>query len=390
MNQKITNKLKFNLLIASMLTMMSNAIIAPALPLITHTFDYIPNAQLLSKLMMTLPALTIAILAPFTGSLVDQWGRLKVLSISLVIYALAGTSGAWLNNLYAILVGRVLLGLGVAGTMTAATTLIGDYFKGEQRSAFMGMQSSFIALGGLLFITSSGYLADLSWHYPFYIYSFSIVVLILMPFCLYEPSIESKNENSDFKLEYPKLTLALVFFSTFTAVSIFYIIPVQIPYYIQTFDGVSNSESGLAIGFLTMTQALAALFYRRVKKRFNFASIYAYSFFIQSIGFTGLYFSQNFVQIVMSILLLGLGTGYIFPNANLWMITIIHPRVRGRFVGWLSSFSFLGMFFSPLLIQPVQHLVGIQKSFLAVTGFLIILTFFYLFISKSKKIKFTA
>ena len=70
------------------------------------------------------------------------------------MYAVAGTSGFWLNDIHLILIGRFFLGLGVAGIMTSATTLIGDYFTGESRNKFMSLQSAFIALGGLLFITT--------------------------------------------------------------------------------------------------------------------------------------------------------------------------------------------------------------------------------------------
>ena len=164
---KQNKPLEITLLLASMLTMLANAIIAPSLPAISNAFNTIEDIEALTKLMLTLPALTIAIISPIAGRIIDTHGRIKVLIISLIIYALAGTSGYWLNDIYFILIGRVILGIGVAGIMTTSTTLVGDYFEGKKREHFMGLQGAFNALGGLLFIPTAGYLADLNWHYTF-------------------------------------------------------------------------------------------------------------------------------------------------------------------------------------------------------------------------------
>ena len=82
---KNTKLLELTLLLASMLTILANAIIAPSLPLISSTFKDVNNVEILTKLMLTLPALTIAIVAPLAGRLLDKIGRIKVLYISLAI-----------------------------------------------------------------------------------------------------------------------------------------------------------------------------------------------------------------------------------------------------------------------------------------------------------------
>ncbi len=99
------------LLLGSTLTVMAGAIISPALPEISRAFDHLADPELMSKLILTLPALFIALLAPVAGYFVDWSGRKKVLLFSLLLYALAGTTGAYLSNIYLILAGRALLGI---------------------------------------------------------------------------------------------------------------------------------------------------------------------------------------------------------------------------------------------------------------------------------------
>lgn len=48
--------------------------IAPALPGMASAFQNVPNAELLVRLTLTMPALVGAIAAPFVGLLADRWG----------------------------------------------------------------------------------------------------------------------------------------------------------------------------------------------------------------------------------------------------------------------------------------------------------------------------
>lgn len=52
------------------------------------------------------------------------------------------------------------MGLSVAGIMTTATTLIADYYTGSVRARFLGLQSASMALGGVVFLSVGGFLAD--------------------------------------------------------------------------------------------------------------------------------------------------------------------------------------------------------------------------------------
>src|SRR5690606_32866450 len=77
--QRVRFPQKATLLLASALTIMAGATIAPALPAIETVFAAEPDAALLTRLVLTAPALAIAICAPFAGGLADRIGRRPVL-----------------------------------------------------------------------------------------------------------------------------------------------------------------------------------------------------------------------------------------------------------------------------------------------------------------------
>src|SRR6476469_903088 len=125
------------ILLLSALTIMSGATIAPALPAMQAHFADTPNATFLVKLALTIVGLVIALSAPLSGTLADRYGRRPVLLGSLVLYALGGASGLIATTLGGVLIGRVVLGLAVAGTMTAAGALVNDLFSGPARGRFL-------------------------------------------------------------------------------------------------------------------------------------------------------------------------------------------------------------------------------------------------------------
>lgn len=380
---KNSRVLEITLLLASTLTILANAIIAPSLPLISNAFKEVENVELLAKLMLTLPALTIAVVAPLFGKLLDKAGRIRILILSLLIYLFAGTSGYWLSNLYAILFGRFIFGFGVAGIMTVSTTLIGDYFTGEKREHFMGLQGAFVALGGLLFITTAGILTDISWRYTFLIYAFSAVVLVLVPIALFEP----KTASQDFASEPQKTGTVpsivwLVFFSAFITTVSFYVIPVQLPFFLQNMEGITGNKMGLALGCLPFAQAITSFFYKRIKKHFDFISIYILGFILMAAGFTILSFSNDFWQVISGVLICGMGVGLLIPNANLWVLTLVPNYARGKYIGFLTTATFSGMFLSPVITQPVQRWVGLSRSFIVLGSGLVFLSLMYLIIRK--------
>ena len=172
------------LLLLSTLTVMSNATIAPALPGLAREFAGTASAELLVKMLLPIPALFVVIFAPILGWTADKFGRRKQLLISTTVFALSGAAGAMLSGLEAILISRAILGICVAGLMTAITALITDYFAGQQRSQFMGLQQSFSNIGGIVFIVTAGYLANISARLPFYIYAAALLLVPLVFFAI--------------------------------------------------------------------------------------------------------------------------------------------------------------------------------------------------------------
>jgi MFS family permease len=355
-----SNTIKIVLLLASTLTVMSGATIAASLPQMAEVFKDTPNALLLSKLVLTIPAIFIVLSSPFLGKLSDSIGRVTLLNICLLLYAISGVSGFFLNDLPSILIGRAFLGIAVAGISTMVITLVGDFYQNTEREKFIGTQAAFMSLGGVIFIGLGGFLANISWKYPFLIYAFSLPILYFSFTSLKVPSVQKNNNPQpvNYSLFKPILGVYLV---TFLSMIIFYLIPTQIPFLLKSKNIINPTLSGLAIATATLTGAIVSMNFRKIKQELFTRDIFIVLFICISIGYFLLSHSQTYIHILLSLALTGLGVGLIMPNLNTWLLEIAPPEIRGSATGLLTTSIFAGQFISPVIVAllPINSISSV-------------------------------
>lgn len=350
------------ILATSSLPVMAGAIITPTLPRIRDVFADHPDALLLSKLTLTLPAIVIAVVAPLAGLWIDRFGRKPLLVTSLIVFGLGGTTGLYVDGFPALLGGRALLGLGIAGVMTAATTLIADFFDGEARNRFMGMQSVFMALGGMIYVTLGGALADISWRGPFAVYGVGFLFAVLAWRILSEPRGGERRDDGAVPLPMG-LAPGLILVLGFLAMVMFYLIPVQLPFLLERIGPTTSLEIGLAIAVNTLAGALASWQYRRLRARSGYLAITILSALFVGSGFLAVGQAASYGAVAASLVLSGTGMGLLMPNLALWMVSRVPLRLRGRGIGALTTAYFLGQFCSPLIIQPADTRLSLSGAF---------------------------
>jgi len=374
----MSKKIEIPLLLIATMGVMSGITIVASLPLMSRTFSDIPNIEFLSKMMLTIPSIIIAILAPVAGILVDKYGRLKPLYIGMVLFIVGGSSGFYLDNFYYILIGRAVLGIAVALLMTSSTALIGDYFDEEKRHKFMSLQGMSVAIGGILFITTGGLLAEWHWSYPFAIYALPLLFIPLMYVSLHEPTIH-KHTQIDSTID---SSLLGVYVTAFFSMVLFYMLPTQLPYLIINTMHGDPKTIGFVISIAMVFNAITSKQYSRLKKRFSYLEIYIFTFAIFGVGLFIISQADDISQLFYSTIFIGIGFGLIFVNTNSWFLSKVPPQKRGKASGILASSFFLGQFSSPLIFQPIVDMYGIQGLFFIISIVAISLSI-VLFVKKS-------
>lgn len=328
---------------------LSTATLSPALPAIEQAFADVPNVALLSRLTLTLPALLIALIAPFAGTLLDRWGRRPVMLLAIILYGFAGTSSVFATSLSAILWGRAILGIAIAAITSGFATLIGDFFSGRELKQFMGWAGGLNSFGAVVYLLIAGLLADIGWRYTFLIFLFGFIVLPLFYLFIPEPTLTTPEQQTH-SAPVPWRKVGLIYLIGWVSFIFFYIVPVQIPFYLT--DG-GGTTVAIAISFLAFTAGLAGFLYPRIRQRFSFTRVYALAFLGMGLGYGLISLTNGLVIVSIGLVLGGLGVGLFVPNSQVWLTELTPAGLRGRIMGGLTASLFIGQFLSPIVVQPL-------------------------------------
>jgi len=348
---------------------MSGATIAPGLPGLLVYFSDHPDAEYLTRLILTIPGLSIALCAPLAGYLADKLGRRVLLTLGVGFYVLAGAAGLWVDDLYVLLISRFVLGAAVGFIMVCSMALLTDHFQGEERDRVMGIQSSAMAAGGIVFIFMGSVLADLSWRAPFAVYVVPLVLFPLIYFFVSKPP-ESDHQYRHDEGDFPIVHAALICGIGFITMLSFYTIPSQLPFLARELGASSLKYAGFAVVVSQIFTAIASANYRRLRSRLSNVEILLLSFLFLTAGFFALSRVTTLPGIFFCMPLVGIGLGFNFPNLTIWLMSRVPSTMRGRASGGLTTAVFLGQFMSPLMSVPLVQKYGLSSAF---TGSMLIM-----------------
>lgn len=346
---------------------MAGAIIAPGLPEMSEFFKgTAPDVYV--KAILTMPAIGIVLFSAAIGGIADRIGRKNTLLIALLVYGIAGVSGLIIDNIYALLLSRFVLGIAVAGIMNSGIALVGDYFEAQKRAQFLGLQASFMSIGGIVFLNIGGYLAEWSWRGPFGLYAIAFFIIPLaiyfLPKVKNSPLRTSQNAINKTLSQKDKFNIYKVFYLGFIGMLFFYLIPVQVPYLLKNKLQFSALAVGLAISISTLSAALISLFFQKIAQRITPAKIYTLTFLFISLGYFLIGLNINHIALYTGLALAGIGTGLMMPNGNFILLAILPESIKAKWLGGLTTSIFLGQFLSPLCIAPWISQNGIESAFI--------------------------
>lgn len=140
-----------------------NALIAAFLGWTLDAFDFLLyNFTILTLIKQWgLTTATTGLVASFTvvassiggmvfGRFADRFGRMKALTFTVLIYSLATGLCSLSQNIWQLMIFRLLVGLGMGGEWSAGAALISETWPKEHRGKAMSIMQSGYAVGGLI------------------------------------------------------------------------------------------------------------------------------------------------------------------------------------------------------------------------------------------------
>lgn len=360
------------LLAGSCMPVLGSVLITPVLPQLSEHFAGFPGAEVLVPMIVAIPALMIAIFAPFAGQVVDRLGRKPLLIIAMFAYAVVGTAPGWLEALPAILVSRVLVGVCEAAIMTVCTALIIDYFHEERRrDKYLGLQTVTTTLAATVFIIVGGALGVGGWHTPFWVYALSLVIVVPMIFSLWEPKAADSGEErvpaekvrTPWRRIWVRLLVGL--FAGFT----FYVLVIEVSYLVvgTGIDAGDTAVIGAVAAVASLFTAFGGLTFARLGK-IGAVRLLPYAFGLQALGMIIVWIVPALAGVIIGAVVAGFGSGLLLPSLVVWVVAPSRFAERGRVTGWWTAAFFFGQFLTPILMGGLAAATGQLAFAVGVVG----------------------
>lgn len=365
------------LLLPITMAVMGISVLTAVVPAMQEHFKAVPNSDYLVGLLLTVPAIWILLFSPVAGWLADRFGRRRILIVSMIVYAVLGIAPTQLDNIYLIILSRCGVGICEAIVMTVTTTLIGDYFQGREREKWMASQTTVASLSGLLIIWLGGHLgATLGWRGPFYLYAYSLVLMLGIVFFTWEPTAgtaasaadspaQTKTNEGAVYQQIPWPRLIGICAITLLASVLFYTVITQNGNALAAL-GVKNPER---IGTLTMLASLGVplgTFLYRPAAKLRIGLLLFVDFMLLGGGFLLMGIAKSPGAYAWAAVLHQIGSGMVLPTLLVWATRGLAFQIRGRGTGvWNATFAF-GQFISSAAVTFLgRELGGILPTFSA-------------------------
>jgi MFS family permease len=336
--------------------------LAPNLPQLFRHFSSVRAVDIWVPMVLTAPSICIAVLAPVAGALIDRYGRRRTLLVAVALFSICGLLPLFLEELPAILAAQIGVGVGEALIMPAGNTLLGDYFAGEARQRWLGVQGILGAILATVIVLSGGALGTISWRAPFLMNSLGVVVFVWVVVSFWEPQAAEPRAAADSTAgsHFPWASLTRVLAAT---------VPIAVLYFVQAVElGLIFSHLGAASSVtISLCTTLASIgviaggwVYRRQRHSRPGANL-AVVLSAYGIGLTGLGLSHNYLYALPFAIVAQFGNGLTVPTLVGWSLQTLEFRYRGRGMGLWTTAFFCGQFLSPVLLAL---LVRVRTDFL--------------------------
>ena len=346
--QTVSRRVTATILSMSLLTVMAGAAIAPALGIIRQHFADAP--QMLIQLIVSIPALMIILTNLLFLPISRRWRTRSIALTGLTLYVVAGAGCFLLENIYALLALRAVLGVSVGLIMPLSTGLLAYYFPPEEQARLMGLSAAMNQLGGVVATLLAGVLATIEWRYAFLVYLLGLVAMVMVWQWL--PDAELRSENKRGKAFEPRQLLKFhpSVIGMLLLMMIFFVFPTNFAITAQQ-EGLSVEVITLIMVGLDVVAFLVGLIFGSLMNTFR-QPIKYFAPMLFLAGYAS-YVAGGTVWLIVGSCLIGMANGVGVPYLNT-IASIKGGRNSATTVmPLLSAALYLGQFVSPLVVSPV-------------------------------------
>lgn len=309
--------------------------------------------------------IAFAILSPKMGSLVDQYGRKKIMMVGIFSDVILGTLTGLVPDWKWLLLIRVLNGAVSSAAMLASETLLIDLVTPQQRGEATGFIMSMNMIGRNIgpffggtiqwFVLGRGFSELMSYRVPYFVDSF----LAVIAFCVVYLFIKEPQRRSavirrgEPMAEAPKVVwtnpLKVLFVNSFiSGVGVGFIIPIMVLFYTDRFN-MDPVSIGTIISISGIIGLMASYVAGRYSDKVGRKPLIAFGNYSSRLAGGLLPFTGSITQAGIVVSVRSLGFNISMPAFRALRADLVPPEVRGRLFGLFGTAFTAGSVAGPII-----------------------------------------
>ena len=366
------------IIIVTIVTMMGGSVISPALPVIQQALA-IETSKI--GLLMTAFSLPGLISIPISGIMTDRFGRQKVIVPMLLLYSIAGSLCFFAPNFETLLLLRFLSGLGAGSLATLSLILIGDLFSNKEQKEALGYRTSFGYFSNGILPIFGGFLAVISWNYPFLLFALGMPISIMAARVLVNEKINSETSVKEYLIEVGRGISNARVASLLTVAPTLMIINQGIlatflPIYIGSKFGASAAVIGIIISTRTIAGSLIAFFMGKLTEIVKEEWLLVSSIIVLAITILFLPLVTSAWVMIAPVMVMGLALGIGFPAFQSLLIAETPQELRAGVMSASGVTNRMGQAAGPIAAGGLFAIGGFEVVFFGASLFLLIMIIF--------------
>jgi len=340
---------------------LSYMALSPVLADIGREFSGVSETMV--QMIITLPNLLFIVSSPISGYIMGYVNKKTIALASLCCYLVGGLFPFFFNsNIWQLLVGSAIIGLGSGFMMPLINGFIVQYFEKEEQASLMGLNATCTALGALSFIFMGGQLARFGWRYTYLVFTLVVVIIVMVAICMPkgEPQkhaaseITDSKQSSQFEMNPYILGIFIIGIIYFAIQNAF---NTNSSAYVADVLGKGASVASLVTMVNTLGGIVGGAMFRGIvmKTRNHIETV---TLAIVGIGFIIPFLIHHFVAIIIGSLFVGYGFALFNAAGTYLLAQNTRPETNAFTVSVYLALINLGGAFSPILVNFCAGIIG--------------------------------
>lgn len=335
----------------------------PILPKIAEHFAAIPNAGLLSRLMMTGLSVAMVFGALASGFLAERLGQLRLLYICLGLFAASGLASFFVDNIYFLVAMRMVLGLANSAMGVVGTAILATRLSGNRRDKWLGLFVTIGTVMSLVWVSLAGVLGAIDWRLIFLLQLLAIPAAVFIGLSV---SADAPVAAAGAKSEGGQIPVAMTLFGLVCG-GIGSSVIIFLPFHLNDIGFGDPKKIGLLLMISSAAGVVTALSYGWLRSAIAAIPVFVGGFVLTGAGLLAALTTSNFLALAVALAIYGAGFGVVTPNLFSACSAATRMEMRTRVLGFMRA----GFYAGPLLAQfPLEAILkrGGPSAALATLG----------------------